>query len=148
MAQGRWYPSQVLMPDGRTLIAGGLTRPGDPDFVGSKTNNDLELFSPDGAIERQAGFFNGYQDPSLSGLYPRMFWMPSGRALSVGPSRPTRGLSPPPHPARRRPRRASRISPPIASGAQPSSPEAGSWRSAARGWTQTTRRAPTTSGRR
>jgi len=85
MAQGRWYPSQVLMPDGRTLIAGGLTRPGDPDFVGSKTNNDLELFSPDGAIERQAGFFNGYQDPSLSGLYPRMFWMPSGRALSVGP---------------------------------------------------------------
>lgn len=74
------------MPDGRTLIAGGLTRPGDADFgVGNNTDNDLELISPNGAIERQAGFFNGAGDPPLSGLYPRMFWMPSGRALSVGP---------------------------------------------------------------
>lgn len=86
MKQGRWYPSQVLMPDGRTLIAGGLTRPGDDDFgVGTNMNNDLELIAPDGSIERQPGFFNGGGDPPLSGLYPRMFWMPSGRALSVGP---------------------------------------------------------------
>lgn len=86
MAQGRWYPSQVLMPDGRTLVAGGLTRPGDPDYgAGGNVNNDLEIIAPNGTIERQPGFFNGAGDPPLSGLYPRMFWMPSGRALAVGP---------------------------------------------------------------
>ena len=87
MAQGRWYPSQLLMPDGRSLIAGGFTRPGDADFVDPehKTDNDLELISPNGTIERQPGFFNAAGRPPLSGLYPRTFWMPSGRALAVGP---------------------------------------------------------------
>ena len=87
MAQGRWYPSQLLMPDARTLIVGGFTRPGDPDYLDHdhSTNRDLELISPGGTIERQPGFFNGAGDPALSGLYPRMFWMPSGRALAVGP---------------------------------------------------------------
>ncbi len=86
MAQGRWYPSQVLMPGGRSLVVGGLTRPGDADFgVGNNTDNDLEIISPNGTVERQPGFFNGAGDPPLSGLYPRIFWMPSGRALAAGP---------------------------------------------------------------
>jgi hypothetical protein len=32
MRQGRWYPTQLLMPDARTLIASGLSASGDPDF--------------------------------------------------------------------------------------------------------------------
>ena len=49
------------------------------------TLTTTELISPNGTIERKQGFFNGTGEPLLSGLYPRMFWMPSGRALSAGP---------------------------------------------------------------
>jgi hypothetical protein len=31
-AQGRWYPTQLLMSARRMLIASGLSAPGDPDF--------------------------------------------------------------------------------------------------------------------
>jgi Domain of unknown function (DUF1929) len=85
MRQGRWYPTQLRMPDGRTLIVAGLTRPGDPDFASGLTNNDLEIFSPDGSLERNGMRFNGASTPPMTGLYPRMFWMPSGRAMAAGP---------------------------------------------------------------
>ena len=41
MAHGRWYPTQMLMPDGRTVIVQGL----DETKTGAK-NTDIEIFTP------------------------------------------------------------------------------------------------------
>lgn len=115
MRQGRWYPSQLLMPDARTLIMAGKTAPsrapgtltptdpgypGDPDFhqdiptrSGEFRNSDIETFSPDsskppyGSIERDDLQLGQPGAPSLTGLYPHMFWTPSGRALVAGPQK-------------------------------------------------------------
>ncbi len=86
MRQGRWYPSQLLMPDGRTLILQGLTEGGvDQD------NLDVELFDP-GAPARDVGD-PGPATTKIGDLpswadgeyYPHPFWMPSGRGLIAGP---------------------------------------------------------------
>ena len=39
MPHGRWYPTQTLLPDGRTLITSGF------DEVGA-TNRDIDVFNP------------------------------------------------------------------------------------------------------
>ena len=86
MAQGRWYPTQLLMPNGRTLIFGGLTRPGDRDNAG--TNLDLEVFYPEGKIRLFGDMrFGDVGQPPAPALYPKMFWMPDGRAFIAGPQR-------------------------------------------------------------
>ena len=73
MAHGRWYPSQLLMPDGRTVIIQGL----DETKTGAK-NPDVEIFTP-AATGRLSG-----RSPSrarctgqfIGDYYPHMFWMP------------------------------------------------------------------------
>lgn len=58
MRQGRWYPTQLLMPHGRTLIASGQSAPGDPDFgslgpAGSRgMDDDAEVFEPGGDVSQ------------------------------------------------------------------------------------------------
>jgi len=89
MAHGRWYPTQTLLPDGRTLIVAGW------DETGNQTDNrDIEIFNPPatrggrGTLTRYA---NAYGDvaglPSTPELYPHMFLMPGGQVLGAGPSR-------------------------------------------------------------
>ncbi|HVF76879.1 MAG TPA: galactose oxidase-like domain-containing protein [Solirubrobacteraceae bacterium] len=92
MRQGRWYPTQTLMPDGRTLAISGLAAPGDPDFGSGDPassggmNNDAEVVSPDGASTTMlATRFNDPGQAPLSALYPHMFWMRSGQAMAAGP---------------------------------------------------------------
>ena len=85
MRQGRWYPSQLRMPDGRSIIMSGHTAPGDPDYSGSFRNTDIETFSPDGSLERDDLRLNQPGAPGVTGLYPHLAWMPSGRALVSGP---------------------------------------------------------------
>jgi hypothetical protein len=88
MNQGRWYPSQLLLPDGRTLIMGGLTE----SPVATK-NEDLELFTPapqrggQGAISflGPAGVLGDNGQPPTGDYYPHLFWMPSGHGLIAGP---------------------------------------------------------------
>ena len=48
MQHGRWYPTNLLMPDGRSLIMGGLDERGFGD-----KNEDLELFAV--ALARRPG---------------------------------------------------------------------------------------------
>ena len=90
MAQGRWYPSQLLMPDGRTVILSGKTAPGERD--NTDHNRDIELFTP----SRDAGgrgsvralpelLTGGPGGPPTPGLYPHTFWMPNGQGLVAGP---------------------------------------------------------------
>jgi hypothetical protein len=92
MHKGRWYPSQLLMPDGRTFIMGGL----DESGFGTK-NQDLELFTPSAAMDGVGtvglwgpeGFLgtNGADPdgPPVGDYYPHLFWMPSGHGLVAGP---------------------------------------------------------------
>ena len=41
MPHGRWYPSQVLQPDGRVVIMDGFDESGTP-----AKNKTIELFTP------------------------------------------------------------------------------------------------------
>lgn len=94
MRQGRWYPTQLLMPDARTLIANGLSAPGDPDFgslgpSGSGgMNDDAEVFEPGGDVSQLDFRFNEPGRPPLSEIYPKLFGAHTGHGLAAGP-RPT-----------------------------------------------------------
>jgi Galactose oxidase-like, Early set domain len=85
MAHGRWYPSQLLMPDGRTFIMGGL------DENGVETE-DLEMFTPAAARGGQGTISlvgrtgdPGSGLPPTGNYYPHLFWMPRGHGLVAGP---------------------------------------------------------------
>jgi hypothetical protein len=85
MAHGRWYPSQLLMPDGRTFIMGGLDEHGIE-------STDLEMFTPgtgpgdQGTISLVGTTGDGSDSrPPTGNFYPHMFWMPSGHGLVAGP---------------------------------------------------------------
>jgi Domain of unknown function (DUF1929) len=86
MAHGRWYPTQTLLPDGSTMIAGGWDESGR-----ASTNLDVELFTPPvtgtgrGTVVRIGGFGLKRGGPSSPGLYPHMFVMPDGKVLAAGP---------------------------------------------------------------
>ncbi|MBA3264242.1 MAG: DUF1929 domain-containing protein [Thermoleophilaceae bacterium] len=106
MPHGRWYPTQLLMPDGRTLIMGGLDERGYGD-----KNEDLELFTPSrsrggpGRLTLLGGssVLGNPGRPPVGDYYPHMFWMPSGRGLVAGPwTSDTWWFSPPGNPARLR----------------------------------------------
>lgn len=86
MKKGRWYPSQLLMPDGRTMIIQGLD-----DGGRSYKNHDIEIFTP-AAQRGEVGRIDKvgempHTDQWSGELYPQMFWMPSGRGLVAGPTK-------------------------------------------------------------
>jgi hypothetical protein len=85
MQQGRWYPSQVLLPDGRTVIMGGFDESGTDAHA-----KEIELFTPspdmNGVGQLTTIATRGGTGPPEGGwLYPRMFGMPSGRTMIAGP---------------------------------------------------------------
>ena len=88
MRRGRWYPTQILMPDGRTAIVSGRDETGQMVL-----NHDIEIFTPApdldgvGTLSMLGGndVVNSPGGPPGSILtYPHAFWMPSGRALIAG----------------------------------------------------------------
>ena len=83
MAQGRWYPGQVMLPDGRTVILSGL---GDEPPGGLMTNS-VEVFDPAATIGGQGTVT---QQPSAFrtglGLYPRTFTF-GDDVIVTGPSK-------------------------------------------------------------
>jgi hypothetical protein len=88
MQHGRWYPTNLLMPDGRSLIMGGLDERGFGD-----KNEDLELFTPSRSrggrgrvtLLGGSGVLGDPGRPPVGDYYPHLFWMPSGRGLVAGP---------------------------------------------------------------
>jgi hypothetical protein len=80
MAAGRWYPSQVLLPDGRTLILGGYT----DEAPGAVLTDDLEVFSP-GAEGTRGTIELNEEDGRVTQLYPHLFGLPDGDVLLGGP---------------------------------------------------------------
>mgnify|MGYP000167913817 CR=1 FL=1 len=83
LRQGRWYPGQVELPDGRQLFAGGYNqRP-----PGGRFNRDVELFEP-GAAPGLAGTVTRVRSANRETQnYPHLFTMPDGRVLLAGPGR-------------------------------------------------------------
>jgi hypothetical protein len=82
MRHGRWYPSQLLLADGRTAILDGLDERGEPF-----TNPDIEVYDTSVDTVSVAAVRGMTGQPPAGGLYPHLFLMPSGRALVAGPQR-------------------------------------------------------------
>lgn len=81
MRDGRWYPSQVELGDGTTLIAGGYS----DDAPGGIDNPDVEVFIPS-PVRGGVGTIGAYGSASrATELYPHLFTLPNGNALLAGP---------------------------------------------------------------
>jgi hypothetical protein len=77
-SQGRWYPTQTLLPDGRTFVMSGYTE----EPPGGVINGVPELYDP--SSERFTLLDSDAQRRG-SELYPHMFVMPDGRVVLAGP---------------------------------------------------------------
>ena len=83
-SEGRWYPSQVLLPDGRTLVISGLT--GEPP--GGVLSETLEIYRRPSA-KHPAGSFRlltGAEQTRTTDLYPHLFVLPNGKVALAGPA--------------------------------------------------------------
>ncbi len=81
MEHGRWYPTQVELPDGRIAITSGYDEHGE-----GVDNDTMEIFTPHpdrggrGTLETvPAGFHQ------TDGFYPHMQVVPGGNVLLAGP---------------------------------------------------------------
>lgn len=73
MQQARWYPTNVLLPDQRTLIFGGQAR------VGSLSTTVESYDALTNTLTTLPATAN-----KIVGIYPRMHLMPNGKILKVG----------------------------------------------------------------
>jgi hypothetical protein len=82
MEEGRWYPGQVELADGRTVILSGYT----DAAPGGVFSSLMEIFDPTAPLaERVSPVPSGARTTSL---YPRMFTLPDRNVLLAGPDRP------------------------------------------------------------
>jgi len=81
----RWYPSNVNMPDGTVLVAGGESAPTGVD----KMIKPMESFDP--ATGRWTTL---PASANLTGLYPRTFLLPNAHVLVAGPQKTTKEYNP------------------------------------------------------
>ena len=78
-SHGRWYPTQTLLPDGRTFVISGLS-----DVApGGVLNDTHEIYSADGQSVVQLDSAAQRRDTEL---YPHLFTMPDGKLLLAGPN--------------------------------------------------------------
>lgn len=84
MRQGRWYPTQTLLPNGDTLIMSGLTEHGDRD-----NNPQVEVYHPDtNTISLLGTRVDGAGTPAAppnGDAYPHVFANILGKTVLVGP---------------------------------------------------------------
>jgi len=85
MAYPRWYPSNVQMPDGTTLVMGGEATP----TGANKMIGPMESYDP--ARDRWTTLPSS---ANRTGLYPRAMLLPSGRVFVAGPQAMTRRFDP------------------------------------------------------
>ena len=78
MADGRWYPSQVLLPSGLTAILSGRT-------VTAAPNRRIEVYDSSTATTSVVATRGTTGAPPGGGDYPHLTTMPSGRTLVAGP---------------------------------------------------------------
>lgn len=75
MGQARWYPTNVQLPDGRTLTFGGHASTGNPSTT-------VDAFDP---VANTVTPLPAGATKSV-GLYPRMHLLPDGRIVKTGPA--------------------------------------------------------------
>jgi hypothetical protein len=80
MHHGRWYPTSVLLADGRTVVLDGLDEQGEPHV-----NPQIESYTPTWDFVTLLSIRGQPGQPPAGGLYPHAFQMPSGRVLIAGP---------------------------------------------------------------
>jgi Galactose oxidase-like, Early set domain len=81
MSVGRWYPTQLLLPSGNTLLVGGH---GDSPPGGERTRR-VELFVPGGRLGGVGRVKRTRRARRQTKLYPHLFTLPSGKVLLAGP---------------------------------------------------------------
>jgi hypothetical protein len=83
MIAGRWYPGQVQLADGRTILLGGFNH----QAPGGIFNRDLEVFTP---AQEPGGIGSLTLKESArrkTSLYPRLFTLPDSSVLLAGPGK-------------------------------------------------------------
>lgn len=85
MHHPRWYPSNVSMPDGTILVAGGESVPTGAD----KMIKPMESFDP-----ATGSWTTLPASANTTGLYPRTVLLPNGHVLLAGPQRGTKEYDP------------------------------------------------------
>ncbi len=80
MRGARYYPSQLLMSDGRTFVIQGTD-----DSGLERDNLDLEVFDPSKPLGQEIDLFGTLPTWARGDFYPHLFWMPSGRSMVAGP---------------------------------------------------------------
>lgn len=88
MRHGRWYPSQVELEDGRTLIVGGY----DESEPGGRDTTDVEVFTPAAELDGQGSIELKQSASRQTALYPHLFLMPDGDVLLGGPGQGDSGI--------------------------------------------------------
>ena len=81
---GRWYPTQVLLPNGSTFVISGLT----DKAPGGEVNDMHEIYEPPSDAQ-PLGRFTLLDSPAqrrATELYPHLFVMPDGQLLMAGPN--------------------------------------------------------------
>lgn len=87
MATGRWYPSQVLLGDGRTAIVGGYDESESPPGVAATDTQIAEVFAPADANGGTGRLTTVANEPGFrTALYPHLFTLPDGFVLLAGPA--------------------------------------------------------------
>jgi hypothetical protein len=81
MSVGRWYPTQLLLPTGNTLLVGGY-RDSPP---GAERTRRVELFVPGGRLGGVGRVKRMRGADRQTRLYPHLFTLPSGKVLLAGP---------------------------------------------------------------
>jgi hypothetical protein len=75
MEEGRWYPTNTTLPDGRILILSGSNEGGGFGSQGRiDVNRRIEVYSAEDGLQQVAIIPN--TDPHFPTLYPRMFVLP------------------------------------------------------------------------
>jgi Domain of unknown function (DUF1929) len=82
MEQGRWYPTQIELANGSTLISGGF----DEQWPGGLFNQTLDVFSPPASRLGQGKLVSRGQQPYSQTTYPRLEMLPNGEVLMTGPT--------------------------------------------------------------
>jgi hypothetical protein len=89
-AKGRYYPSQVLLPDGRTLVVSGWT----DEEPGGIDNRTPELYRRPSRAKPTGSFrlLTGAAQQRTTQLYPHLFVLPNGKVALAGPNQTDHAL--------------------------------------------------------
>ena len=77
-SHGRWYPTQTLLPDGRTFVISGLS----DEAPGGILNDAHEIYDPQ---SNSFTLLDSAEQRRTTELYPHLFTMPDGKLLMAGP---------------------------------------------------------------